>query len=137
MADFLTTKERSRLMSRVRRRDTGPEIYVRRTLWGEGFRYRLQVKRLPGTPDLVLSKYRLAVFVHGCFWHQHGCPKSRRPASNREFWDLKLETNKARDVRVRSALKELGWLTVTIWECRLEMDTAYLLSWLKNIRSSS
>ena len=137
MSDSLTPEARSRPMSRVRRRDTRPEMYVRRTLWAAGFRYRLHVGRLPGTPDLVLSGYWLAIFVHGCFWHQHGCLKSRRPASNREFWDAKLDANLVRDIRVRALLKDQGWTAATIWECRLGRDTADLLALLKDIRSGS
>lgn len=137
MPDFLSPEARSHAMSRVRSRDTRPELYVRRAVWTEGFRYRLHVKNLPGTPDLVLSKYRLAVFVNGCFWHQHGCSKSKRPASNREFWDLKLDANMARDARDRMRLEELGWTTTTVWECSLESDTEDLLARLGSIRADS
>ena len=136
MQDTLTSEARSRLMSRVRGRNTRPELHVRRTLWTDGFRYRLHVRDLPGTPDLVLSKYRLAVFVHGCFWHQHGCKKSKRPASNRKFWDSKFDANVSRDVRNRTRLEDRGWTVTTIWECKLESDTESLLTLLRELRSN-
>ena len=136
MADSLSPEARSRLMSRVRSRDTRPELYVRRAVWSEGFRYRLHVKKLPGTPDLVLKRYRLVVFVQGCYWHQHGCSKSKRPSSNREFWDLKLDGNMARDARDRASLEELGWTVATIWECSLKTETEALLTQLKSVRNA-
>ena len=123
-------------MSRVRGRNTRPEVLVRRKLWSNGFRYRLHVKALPGTPDLVLSKYRMAVFVHGCFWHQHGCAKSKRPSSNREFWDQKLNTNVERDARHLDELARKGWATVVIWECTLGSDTEDLLKQLGSLRAT-
>ena len=94
-------------------------------------------RRPAGTPDLVLSKYRLAVFVHGCFWHQHGCKKSKRPASNREFWNAKFDANISRDARNRTRLEDRGWTVATIWECRLESDTESLLTLLRKLRSST
>ena len=108
LSDSLTTEVSSRLMSRVRRRDTLPETYVRRTLWAAVFRYRRLAGGLPGTPYLVLSGYQLAAFVHGCLWHQHSCLKSKRPASNREFWEPKFESSLNRDARVRNLLKDPG-----------------------------
>lgn len=135
MQDTLTPQARSRLMSRVRAKNTGPELHVRRALWADGFRYRLHVKDLPGKPDLVLSKYRLAVFVHGCFWHQHGCKRSRRPASNQDYWNSKLDENINRDARNRKGLEDRGWTVTTIWECRLDDDTESLLAQLRNLRS--
>ena len=134
MSDFLSPGDRSRMMSRVRGRNTRPELYVRRAVWSYGFRYRLHLSSLPGTPDLVLPKYRLAVFVHGCFWHQHGCPKSKRPSTNREFWDRKLDGNVDRDVRDRTRLENMGWFVVVIWECSLESGTENLLMQLKRAR---
>ena len=136
MPDSMSPEARSRVMSRVRNRNTSLELYVRRAVWAEGFRYRLHVRKLPGTPDLVLPKYRLAVFVHGCFWHQHGCSKSKRPSSNREFWDRKLNGNLARDVRDRHKLEELGWIVETIWECVLTEETNSLLMLLRDIRAA-
>ena len=136
MADSLSTETRSRIMSGIRSRNTRPELYVRKKVWSEGFRYRLHVAKLPGTPDLVLPKYRFAIFVHGCFWHQHGCPKTRRPSSNKEYWGRKLDRNIARDVLDRSRLEELGWTVATIWECNLESCTEHLLAKLNGIRDS-
>ncbi len=135
MADTLSPEERSRLMARIRSRDTKPEMYVRKAVWRAGFRYRLHSRTLPGKPDLVLSQYKIAVFVHGCFWHQHGCAKTSRPSSNREFWDRKLDGNVARDARNRAALQALGWTVLTIWECSLEEGTADVLSVLKRLRA--
>ena len=123
MADFMFPEARSRIMASIRGRDTRPEMHVRRAVWRRGFRYRLHARRLPGRPDLALAKYAVAVFVHGCFWHQHGCPQSRRPSSNREYWERKLEGNVARDAYNQAKLQELGWTVTTVWECRLEQDT--------------
>ena len=135
MTDSVSPETRSRVMSLVRGRDTRPELYVRRTVWAAGFRYRLHAKKLPGKPDMVLPKYRLAVFVHGCFWHHHGCAKDRRPASNREYWDRKLDGNADRDARHRGQLREMGWTVVTIWECSLESGTESLLADLRAVRA--
>lgn len=135
MADSVSPATRSFVMSRVRGRHTQPELYVRRAVWGAGFRYRLHPKKLPGAPDLALPKYRLAVFVHGCFWHQHHCPRAKRPASNQEYWNRKLDGNMARDARHRARLEELGWQVVTIWECRLQSGAEELLAYLKMRRA--
>ena len=135
MPDTLSPEARSRIMLSIRSKDTRPELYVRKRIWSEGFRYRLHVKTLPGTPDLVLSKYRMAVFVHGCFWHQHDCPNATRPSSNTEYWDHKLDRNIVRDALHRSRLDELDWEVVTVWECNLETGTKSLLAKLKSIRN--
>ena len=134
MADSMNPETRSRVMSRIRGRDTRPEMYVRHAVWHAGFRYRLHLRSLPGAPDLVLARHYLIVFVNGCFWHQHGCSRSRRPSSNREFWDRKLDDNIARDARNRAALQELGWSVFTVWECSLEENTSELLSVLKGLQ---
>ena len=134
MTDILSTETRSRIMSAIRSRNTQPEIYVRKRLWSEGFRFRLHARNLPGTPDVVLHKYRLAIFVHGCFWHQHGCSGTKRPSSNKEYWDLKLDRNVARDALHRRRLEELGWTVATLWECDLESGTSRLLAELKRLR---
>lgn len=135
MADRMSADQRSRAMSRVRGHDTGPELRVRHRVWSDGFRYRLHVRSLPGAPDLVLPKYRMTVFVHGCFWHQHGCPKSKRPSSNREFWDRKLDANLERDARILDELAAMGWTSFIVWECTLERDTEALLGELRGIRA--
>ena len=135
MADTMRPEVRSRVMSRIRGRDTQPEMYVRRAVWEQGFRYRLHVKRLPGAPDLVLAQYGVALFVHGCFWHQHGCSKSNRPSSNRDYWERKLDRNVARDAENQAKLERMGWLVFTVWECRLQEDAAVALSFLQELRA--
>jgi DNA mismatch endonuclease, patch repair protein len=108
------------MMAGIRGTNTKPELAVRRFLHRLGFRYRLHDKRLPGRPDLVLPRYRTAVFVHGCFWHQHpGCRLAAKPGTNVDFWRAKLEGNVARDERVRSQLAESGWKALTVWECEV------------------
>lgn len=105
-------------MSRVRTCDTAAELAVRRALHRMGLRFRLHRNDLPGKPDLVLPRFRLAVFVHGCFWHQHpGCRRARRPATNIDFWNRKLDCNTERDRLVVGALAERGWRTMVVWEC--------------------
>jgi DNA mismatch endonuclease (patch repair protein) len=109
---------RSALMKRVRRAHTAPELAVRRALHGMGFRFRLHPKDLPGTPDLVLPRHRVAVFVHGCFWHRHPrCKRATIPKTRADFWSDKFRSNVQRDERKARLLKELGWRVVTIWEC--------------------
>ncbi|MYB15486.1 MAG: DNA mismatch endonuclease Vsr [Chloroflexi bacterium] len=116
--DHLTIRERSKLMSRIRSKDTKPELLVRRLLHGMGYRYRLHAKELPGRPDLVFQSRRKVVFVHGCFWHRHeGCKANRLPKSRREFWRSKLEGNARRDDRNVAALVALGWRVHIVWEC--------------------
>lgn len=138
MGDFLTKEQRSALMSRVRTSGTSPERYVRHVVWGAGFRYRLNVRKLPGAPDLVFPLYRTAVLVQGCFWHGHSCRKGqKRPATNRDFWNKKLDGNLARDAANRAKLQELGWRVFVIWECSLHKDTESLLEHLKHLRDSS
>jgi DNA mismatch endonuclease (patch repair protein) len=120
------------MMAKVKGRDTKPELAVRRALFREGFRYRLHRGDLPGRPDIVLGRYRQAIFVHGCFWHGHDCPKGKkRPASNATFWNMKLDGNTERDRRNRSALEAAGWNVVVIWECELETGLSCLLDRLR------
>lgn len=117
--DKFSPDERSRVMSAVHGRDTAPELAVRRMLHSLGFRFRLHRSDLPGKPDIVLSKYRTCIFVHGCFWHQHPrCKRATRPTSNVEFWDKKLLGNIERDKKNYRALKALGWKVLIIWECK-------------------
>ncbi|WP_081055998.1 very short patch repair endonuclease [Burkholderia pseudomultivorans] len=118
MVDKLTAEHRSALMRSVRQRDTSPEMAVRRALHKLGYRFRLHRKDLPGTPDVVLPRYRLAIFVHGCFWHRHaGCKLATTPTSNIEYWLPKFEANVARDARKAKELRELGWRVETVWQC--------------------
>jgi DNA mismatch endonuclease (patch repair protein) len=120
MVDTLTPAERSELMSRVRSKDTRPEIVVRRLLHRMGYRYRLHERKLPGRPDLVFPRLRKAVFVHGCFWHQHPnpeCRMTRLPKSRLDYWRAKLERNRRRDGQQQEALLDLGWRFLVVWEC--------------------
>ena len=108
-------------MGRVKGRDTGPERAVRRLLWSAGYRYRLNRRDLPGTPDIVLPGRRAAVFVHGCFWHGHDCPRgARQPKANAEYWRAKIARNVARDARNQAELTALGWRPLVVWECELK-----------------
>jgi DNA mismatch endonuclease (patch repair protein) len=119
-ADRLSPSARSRLMSRVRSKDTGPEIAIRRLLTELGYRYRLQYKRVPGRPDIAFPGRRKVIWVHGCFWHQHpGCPRATLPKSRREFWIPKLEGNRRRDLALQAEVRKLGWDTLVAWECEL------------------
>lgn len=121
--DRLTPEERSRLMARVRSKDSSAEIRVRRATHGLGLRYRLHRRGLPGTPDLVFAKCRVVIFVHGCFWHRHpGCKKATTPKSREEFWRSKFEGNVARDRRVSEKLGEMGWRVAVIWECECNRE---------------
>lgn len=121
--DRLSVNRRSWLMSRVRGENTTPELTVRKYLHAHGFRYRLHVKELPGKPDIVLSKYRVAIFVHGCFWHRHrGCRYASMPKSNVKFWIGKFELNVARDKRNAAALRKAGWRYLIIWGCETKLN---------------
>ncbi len=118
MTDVVDAATRSRMMSGIRGKDTKPEMAVRRALFSKGFRYRLHRRDLPGVPDVVLPPRRVAIFVHGCFWHQHeGCSNAKLPSTRPEFWKTKLEGNVARDKRAREALLALGWRVLVVWEC--------------------
>ena len=120
MADVLSTEQRQFNMSRIRARDTKPEMLIRRGLHARGFRYRLQDRKLPGRPDLVFPKYGVVILVHGCFWHGHHCPMFRMPITRREFWSQKIRTNQYRDATAHAALLALGWRVLTVWECSLK-----------------
>ena len=123
MADSLAKERRSWNMSRIRGRNTGPELRLRSLLHRAGFRFRLHAKQLPGSPDAVLPKYRTAIFVHGCFWHRHpGCRNATMPSTRREFWREKFDGNISRDLRNQAALVAAGWTVLTIWECELKAD---------------
>lgn len=107
-------------MSRIRSRNTKPEMLVRRYLYANGFRFRVNVKTLPGTPDIVLKKYHTAIFINGCFWHGHVCQQGRMPKTNVAFWENKIHRNIERDAQVRDQLRALGWRTMVVWECQLK-----------------
>jgi DNA mismatch endonuclease (patch repair protein) len=109
--------DRSENMRRIKSRDTGPEMLVRRVAHGMGYRYRLHNSDVPGKPDMVFFARRKVIFVHGCFWHAHGCKRSHTPRSNTNYWNPKLRRNHARDVLHAAQLRSLGWKTLVIWEC--------------------
>ena len=120
MADKLNTQQRHHCMSRIRGKDTKPEILVRKGLHARGFRFRLQDRKLPGRPDIVLPKYGVAIMVNGCFWHGHkGCRYATKPKSNIEFWETKIARNKHRDEVAAAHLEALGWTVIVVWECEL------------------
>ena len=124
MPDKLTREQRHRCMASIHSRDTKPEMTVRRYLHSRGFRYRVNVKGLPGSPDIVLRKYRTVIFIHGCFWHGHeGCRYFVMPKSNTDFWTQKIARNQERDQERRTQLRQMGWHTIVIWECQLKPKT--------------
>ncbi|MEY3896883.1 MAG: mismatch endonuclease Vsr [Verrucomicrobiota bacterium] len=133
MADVFTPEKRSEVMSRIRGRDTKPELALRSMLHRLGYRFTVngpKNKSLPGKPDIVLPKYRTVIFVHGCFWHGHEhCPEFRIPRSRTDWWDAKISGNRARDARNEKALLKMGWHVLTIWECALK--TASAREWLQ------
>jgi DNA mismatch endonuclease (patch repair protein) len=119
MADVVSSEVRSRMMSGIRGKDTAPEMVIRRGLHARGFRYRLHDRRLPGRPDLVLPKYRAVIFVHGCFWHGHGCHLFKWPKTREDFWREKIQGNMRRDRAQTALLKQQGWRSTVVWECEL------------------
>lgn len=135
MVDKLSAQARSENMRRIRSKDTGPEMIVRRAIHAAGLRYRLHMKGLPGRPDLVFTAKKVCVFVHGCFWH--GCSKcidgTRKVKSNTAFWSAKIEGNKARDERHQAALETDGWKVLTIWECDVR-DASLIAELIENIK---
>lgn len=139
MADRLTKEHRSWNMSRIRGRDTGPERSLRSMLHRAGYRFRLHDKRLPGRPDIVLHKYKTAIFVHGCFWHRHaGCRNATTPSSRTDFWQKKFAETVERDIRKATELSESGWRVISVWECDLEKRPAETLSKIvKKLRKDS
>lgn len=138
-ADIFSPQKRSEIMRAVKGKDTGPEIALRRALHKMGFRYRLNVKTLPGAPDLVFPKYRAIVFVHGCFWHGHHCPRGRRtPKTNAEYWRAKIARNVERDRKTIAALRRHGWFVKISWECDLKNspgEANKIAGWLMSRRA--
>ena len=135
MADSFDKEERSRIMALVKSKDTSPEMKVRKAIHRAGHRFRLHRSDLPGSPDLVFPRYRMAVFVHGCFWHWHGCRRARMPKTNREYWQAKIQRNMDRDVKTQAQLTGLGWRAISIWECSLESGISELLNHLDESRT--
>lgn len=118
MTDTMTPEQRHRCMAAIKGKDTKPEMIVRKYLFSRGLRFRIQARKLPGRPDIVLPKYKTVIFVDGCFWHGHeGCRYYRLPKSNVEFWREKIERNVARDARNEAELKAMGWRVIRVWEC--------------------
>ena len=124
MADTKTPAERSENMSRIHSTNTKAEEIVRKYLFSHGFRYRKNDKRYPGKPDIVLPKYRTIIFINGCFWHMHGCSRSRLPRSNQEYWKPKIERNIQRDAENQQKLEANGWKVIVVWECELKKRIA-------------
>lgn len=136
MADIVDAKTRSRMMAGIRGKNTTPEVRLRKSLHGAGFRFRLHSAKLPGRPDIVLPRFHAAIFVHGCFWHRHeGCRNASVPKSNAAFWAEKFASNVERDAMNLAGLKEVGWRVAIVWECAIrhrgEADVAAeLADWL-------
>lgn len=120
MADILTKEQRQRNMRNIKGKNTKPEILLRRALHARGLRYRLHCRNLPGSPDLVFPKYRTVIFVHGCFWHRHGCKYTSTPSTRKDFWEQKFFQNVRRDEKNVRALEQAGWRVGIIWECQLK-----------------
>lgn len=121
MADKLSSQKRSWNMSRIKGKNTKPELLIRRCLFARGIRYRINYK-LEGKPDLVFPKNKIAVFIHGCFWHQHGCKNTYRPKTRKTFWNNKLDKNIERDILVNKKLIQEGWKIIYVWECEIKKD---------------
>jgi len=134
MPDVLNPKQRSYCMSRIRGKDTKIELIVRHALYSGGFRFRVCPGYLPGKPDIVLPRYKTAIFIHGCFWHGHDCKKAKMPKSNKGFWRDKIVQNKRRDQKAAKALRKMQWSVITIWECNLGKRLNFLIKKLKNKR---
>lgn len=126
--DVFSAEKRSEVMRAVKSRDTGPETTLRKKLFALGYRYRINVRDLPGKPDIVLPRHRTVIFVHGCFWHGHACKRgARQPKQNAQYWAEKIARNQARDKKNAAALKALGWRVITVWECEIAtLDPAAL-----------
>lgn len=124
MADTITSKRRSEIMSHIKNRDTSIELMVRKRLFSMGYRYRVNYKALPGKPDIVFTKKKIAIFIHGCYWHGHGCSSryAHVSKSNKNYWGPKIQGNKERDQRRIKELENAGWNVITIWECEIKND---------------
>lgn len=118
--DRFSTEDRSKIMSQVKNKNTKPELKIRKFLFSKGYRYRINVKNLPGCPDIVLPKYKTVIFVNGCFWHGHSnCKRAKLPQSNSDFWEKKILSNIARDKSNHALLESMGWNVVVIWSCEI------------------
>jgi DNA mismatch endonuclease (patch repair protein) len=131
--DRLTKEERSANMSKIKSKDTLPEIRIRKALWRMGYRYRLHYKRLPGKPDIVIVKQKIVIFVHGCFWHRHAnCIEASRPKTNSDYWETKINRNIERDKKYQNEIIGLGYKVIIIWECSVKKDIEENIKLLKN-----
>ncbi|MBN3214409.1 very short patch repair endonuclease [Pectobacterium polaris] len=129
--DVVDRKTRSRMMSGIKGKNTQPELMIRKFLHAQGFRYRLHVSSLPGKPDIVLPRYKLCIFVHGCFWHRHdGCRYATTPKTRPEFWMKKFAENRLRDIRVKMQLRNEEWRVFEIWECGIRNQSTDSINWL-------
>jgi len=142
MTDTVDKATRSRIMSRVRGKNSAPEMVLRKALFARGFRYRLHVRGLPGKPDLVLQKHKAIIFINGCFWHWHGCRRSRLPSDNASYWQAKIKRNQERDRANYAALLADGWRILIMWECALDVKmrdeaTRRVESWLMKPKSAT
>lgn len=123
--DTRSKEKRGEIMAAVHSKDTGPEMLVRRYLWSKGMRYRVHAANIPGRPDIAVRRYKLAIFVHGCFWHGHeGCPRGRLPKSRLEYWRPKIDANRKRDAAIADQLNQQGWRQIVIWDCQLRTQRA-------------
>ena len=122
MTDKISKEKRSWNMSRIKGQNTSIEIKVRKRLFKDGFRYRINVKSLPGKPDIVLPQYRTVIFIHGCYWHRHTCKEFHVPKTNPQFWEEKFNRNVYNDQKHASELESLGWKVITVWECQIEKE---------------
>jgi len=138
--DTVTSAVRSRIMASVGTKNTGPELLLRKALHGLGLRFRLHSRKLPGSPDIVLRKFKTVIFVHGCFWHAHGCRLSTFPSTRKSFWQEKFTANTARDLRKTQLLIDSGWRVITVWQCALKPPAkcpavaARIAAWLPGCR---
>ena len=135
--DTITKERRSLNMSKIRSKDTLPELLIRKALWRMGYRYRLHYKELPGKPDIVIVKHRIVIFVHGCFWHRHkNCIEASRPKTNSEYWEAKINKNVERDKKHKTEIKKLGWTVIFIWECKIKHDIEKNMAMLRKLLKS-
>lgn len=122
MADIFDKEKRSEIMSKISRKNTSPELIIRKALFAEGYRYRLHRKDLPGNPDIVFPSKKKVIFINGCFWHRHNCKRAALPTTNIDFWEKKLSGNKERDNRNLEKLKKMGWESLVIWQCQIKKN---------------
>lgn len=127
MPDIFTKEKRSIIMSKIRGKDTKPELTIRKLLFSHGYRYRLHVGDLPGSPDIVFTKKKKVIFINGCFWHGHNCKRATLPSTNKEVWELKIKKNVTRDINNYAALIKLGWRYLVVWQCEIKKSNIELL----------